>query len=233
MHRFFVDDDLNGPLIQLPHEETIHAVQVLRITSGNEVVIVNGKGVVVVAQVEKISRKKCTLRTIRRLDETNKRSARIHIAIAPTKSIDRYEWFLEKATEIGVDRITPLITQNSERRKVRHDRSLKVLIAAMKQSKRSWLPELDELVSLKEFLAMDLPESKAFGWFSGEHRSIMDWYSLQDSLVIIGPEGDFTVEEAELMQESECQPVSIGGMRLRTETAGVAACTWLSLRQQQ
>jgi 16S rRNA (uracil1498-N3)-methyltransferase len=146
--------------------------------------------------------------------------------------VDRFEWFLEKATEIGIDRITPVITEHSERRRLRHDRSLKVLIAAMKQSQRTWLPQLDELTPLPHFLGQELPARRAFGWCTGEHGSFMNWYQPQDSIILIGPEGDFSADEAQQLQQTGFAPVSIGNSRLRTETAGVAVCTWMSLSQQ-
>lgn len=233
MHLFFHDENLNVDHVSLSAIESNHASQVLRLQPGIEVHVTNGKGERAKAKVELISRKGCLLKIIDHSVYDQERPGKIHIAIAPTKSIDRYEWFLEKATEIGVDRITPIITERSERRKVRHDRSLKVLIAAMKQSQRNWLPQLDELVPLKDLLAQELPQNRSFGWCEGEHANFMQWFSGADSLVLIGPEGDFSKTEAELLKEIGFEPVSIGNTRLRTETAAIAACSWMSLVQQQ
>jgi 16S rRNA (uracil1498-N3)-methyltransferase len=146
--------------------------------------------------------------------------------------MDRFEWFLEKATEIGVDRITPVFTQRTERDKIRHDRMEKVLVGAMKQSQRKWLPQLDELIKLKELAVTTCPQ-KFFGWCEGDHADLTSAYEPKlDALVLIGPEGDFTPEEAELLLANGFQPVSLGKARLRTETAAIAACTWMNFAQR-
>lgn len=233
MHLFYHPEDLNVEHVALSDSESAHASQVLRLTNGDAVQVTNGAGLFAEAHVELIAKKKCVLKIDSTKTLERERKARIHIAIAPTKSIDRFELFLEKATEIGVDRITPIICEHSERRKVRHDRSLKVMVAAMKQSQRSWLPQIDELTSLKNLLKEELPAKRSFGWCDGTHQNFMDWYEVADSLVLIGPEGDFSTNEADQLKETGFSPVSIGTTRLRTETAGIAACSWMSLLQQK
>lgn len=141
---------------------------------------------------------------------------------------------MEKAVEIGVDRITPLFTERTERSKLRVDRLQRVAISAMKQSQRVWLPRIDEPATVKELLATEPPPQRFFGWCEGEHRSLMDAYSpTADALVLIGPEGDFTMEEAAWLRGEGFTAVSLGAARLRTETAALTACTWMSLAQQR
>jgi 16S rRNA (uracil1498-N3)-methyltransferase len=157
----------------------------------------------------------------------------IHLAVAPTKQIDRFEWLLEKCTELGVQRITPLLTERTERAHLRHDRLLKVLVGAMKQSQRDHLPRLDAPTPLADLLSAPLPPQRFFGYCIGEHRSLMAAYTPgQDALVLIGPEGDFTPEEADQLARQQFVPVSLGAARLRTETAAVSACTWMNFAQQ-
>ena len=147
--------------------------------------------------------------------------------------MDRYEWFVEKAVEIGVDRITPLITNRSERSKMRVDRLHRVAVSAMKQSQRTWLPQIDEPIKLDEFLSTELPQQRFFGWCEGERTSLMQAYEpTSEVLLLIGPEGDFTSEEADQLRKEGSCAVSLGEARLRTETAALAACTWMSLAQQ-
>lgn len=162
------------------------------------------------------------------------RKARIHLAVAPTKQMDRYEWFVEKAVEIGVDRITPVIAERSERANLRTDRLHRVAISAMKQSQRAWLPRIDEPTRLKDLLCTDLPVHRYFGWCEGEHQPLMSAYQpSNDALVLIGPEGDFTPAEASQLRRGGAVAVSLGAARLRTETAALVACTWMSLAQQR
>ncbi|MGV3636928.1 MAG: RsmE family RNA methyltransferase [Flavobacteriales bacterium] len=233
MHLFHCPD-LLGDLIELPEEEAHHATSVLRLASGARIGVLDGKGTRAVATIELVSKRGCTARITERTTTAPERSARIHLAVAPTKQMDRYEWFVEKAVEVGVDRITPLVTDRTERAKLRIDRLQRVAISAMKQSQRSWLPSIDELTTLKQLLAQELPDRRFFGWCEGEHRSLMDAYDPNShALVLIGPEGDFTAEEAGLLRSNGCAAVAIGNARLRTETAALAACTWMSLAQQR
>lgn len=233
MHLFHCPD-LLADLIELPEEEAHHATSVLRLTSGSRIGVLDGKGTRALAIIESVSKRGCTARITERTTTPPERSAPIHLAMAPTKQMDRYEWFVEKAVEIGVDRITPLVTDRTERAKLRIDRLQRVAISAMKQSQRSWLPRIDELTPLKQLLAEDLPAQRYFGWCEGEHRSLMDVYDPSSpALVLIGPEGDFSAEEAERLRSERFTAVAIGNARLRTETAALASCTWMSLAQQR
>lgn len=233
MHLFHCPD-LLADLIELPEEEAHHATAVLRLASGARIGVLDGKGTRALAIIESVSKRGCTARITERSTTPPERTAPIHLAMAPTKQMDRYEWFVEKAVEIGVDRITPLVTDRTERAKLRIDRLQRVAISAMKQSQRSWLPRIDELTTLKQLLAQDLPVQRYFGWCEGEHRSLMDAYDPgSPALVLIGPEGDFSAEEAERLRSEGFTAVAIGNARLRTETAALASCTWMSLAQQR
>jgi 16S rRNA (uracil1498-N3)-methyltransferase len=233
MHLFHCPD-LSSALAELPEEEAHHAVHVLRLATGDRIGLLDGRGTHATAELIEVTKRRVMAQVIERKQHPAERTARIHLAVAPTKQMDRYEWFVEKAVEIGVDRITPLITARTERGKLRTDRLERVAIAAMKQSQRTWLPTIDALTLFSELLKEALPAQRLFGWCEGEHAPLMQAYSsTSDALVLIGPEGDFTPEEAERLRTGGFNAVSLGSARLRTETAALAACTWISLAQQR
>jgi 16S rRNA (uracil1498-N3)-methyltransferase len=150
----------------------------------------------------------------------------LHIGIAPTKSMDRFEWFLEKAVEIGIDEITPVFCAHSERIKMKTDRLQKILISAMKQSLKAYLPKLNEPSDLKSLLLKDLKGQKFIAYCeSGEEDELQRVYRRgEDAVILIGPEGDFSSEEVSIAEKKEFIPISLGKSRLRTETAGIVAC---------
>lgn len=225
--------DLSLDLVELPEEEAHHATHVLRMKAGDMIGLLDGHGTRADAELLEVNKRRVLAQIRQRNTQAPERSARIHIAVAPTKQIDRIEWFVEKAVELGVDRITPIITARSERARLRTDRLQRVAIAAMKQSQRTWLPTLDEPTTLDKLLQMPLPTQRYFGWCEGDHSSLMERYSADsDALVLIGPEGDFTSEEAETLHTAGFTAVSMGRSRLRTETAALAAVAWTSLLQQ-
>jgi len=233
MHLFHCTD-LAPDLIELPREEAHHAIAVLRLTTGQHIGLLDGKGTRAEAELIEVTKRACIARILSRTSHPPERAARIHLAVAPTKQMDRYEWFVEKAVEIGVDRITPLITERTERGKLRIDRLERVAIAAMKQSQRTWLPRIDQLTSLQAVIAEPSAAQRYFGWCEGTPPALMELYSpASDALMIIGPEGDFTPAEALLLNEYRFSAVSLGHARLRTETAALTACMWMSLAQQR
>jgi len=232
MHLFHCPD-LVADLVELPEEEAHHAVSVLRLKVGDRIGLLDGQGVSARADLVEVGKRRVVAEIRERTLHAPERAARIHLAVAPTKQMDRYEWFVEKAVEIGVDRITPLITNRSERSKMRVDRLHRVAVSAMKQSRRTWLPQIDEPIKLDEFLSTELPQQRFFGWCEGERTSLMQAYEpTSEVLLLIGPEGDFTSEEADQLRKEGSCAVSLGEARLRTETAALAACTWMSLAQQ-
>ena len=227
MHRFLVTD-LSAPTIALPADEAHHAVHVLRLRAGDRIALVDGRGTLAEATLLTADKRSCTAEVTAQ-QHTPDPAAGIHIAVAPTKSIDRFEWFLEKTTELGVARITPLMTQRTERGHLRHDRLLKVLVSAMKQSQRTWLPQLDAPTSLPDLLPELAPQCY-FGWCVGEHDAFAARYDATRPVsMLIGPEGDFSEEEATLLRAHGAQAVSLGAARLRTETAAIAVCAWMNL----
>lgn len=233
MHLFHCPDLLNDSAV-LPEEEAHHATAVLRLAVGTRVGLIDGAGTKAEGEIENATKKACTVRILQRGLVPKERASKIHLAVAPTKQMDRYEWFVEKAVEIGVDRITPLITERTERSKLRIDRLQRVAISAMKQSQRAWLPVIDELTTLNRLLATELPGQRFFGWCEGEHASLMTSYDqVADAVLLIGPEGDFTPQEATELRHHGFSAVGLGAARLRTETAALAACTWMSLAQQR
>jgi 16S rRNA (uracil1498-N3)-methyltransferase len=226
--------DLATDLVELPPEEAHHAVHVLRLKPGDEVGLLDGRGTRAQAELIEVGKKRVVASIRTRTADGPERAARIHMAVALTKQMERYEWFVEKAVEIGMDRLTPLFTSRTERSRTRMDRLHRVMVSAMKQSQRSWLPLLDEPMDLQQLTAMDLPENRYFGWCEGEHAPLMNVHtSGRDAIVVIGPEGDLAPAEAALLREHGFKAVSLGSARLRTETAALAACTWLSLLQQR
>lgn len=233
MHLFYEPDILtNGGT--LSEDESKHCVKVLRHNNGDAIRIIDGKGTRVTATITDASPRACRVKT--ETTETKPPpTQQCHIAIAPTKSSDRFEWFLEKSTETGVDRITPLLCHQSERKQIKPQRLERVITAATKQSLRLWHPVLEELTSIKEFLQKDFPDAAKFIAYceTEDRKELVDELkktgSEKEILVLIGPEGDFSEEEIRLAKEQGFVPVSLGPNRLRTETAGIAACMIVNL----
>ncbi len=233
MHLFYCPR-LVGDLIELPEEEAHHAASVLRLRAGERIGLLNGTGLRVEAELVEVSKRRCMAQAIERMQQEVERTARIHMAVAVTKQMERYEWFVEKAVEIGVDRITPMLTSRTERNALRLDRLERVAVAAMKQSQRTWLPVIDPLTHLDALLAQEIHRQRYFGWCEGAHVQFTSSYSpATNALVLIGPEGDFTTDEADILRSTDFAAVNLGQARLRTETAALAACTWMSLAQQR
>jgi 16S rRNA (uracil1498-N3)-methyltransferase len=230
MNLFFAPEIKEG-IYRLPEEESKHVVRVLRMKTGDSVFLTDGVGNLFEASIVDASTKSCTVKTIKTFREYQKRRFRLHIAIAPTKQIDRFEWFLEKSTEIGIDEITPLISSHSERIHVKTDRLLKVIIAAMKQSLKAYLPELSEPDDFKDFIRRPF-EGEKFIAYCGAQATVelKDIYRKgENALILIGPEGDFSIQEVELAKKEGYIPISLGKSRLRTETAGIVACHTINM----
>jgi 16S rRNA (uracil1498-N3)-methyltransferase len=219
---------------ELPEEEAHHAHHVLRLKVGDPVGLLDGLGALAHATITDCGKRGVRVQVISVERSAAERNHPIHIAVAPTKTADRFEWFVEKAVEVGVDRIIPVVTERTERTRLRVERLERVAVSAMKQSRRRWLPHIAPLTPLKALLASELPPRRLFGWCEGRHRPLMNAYRTDTgTIVLIGPEGDFSAAEAEQLRASGFEAVSIGTSRLRTETAALAACTWMSLAQQR
>ena len=226
--QLFYSTDIQDGLVRLSAEEARHCTQVLRKQIGDSIQVVDGKGHWYEAVLVEIS-KKTALASIEseRKEQTN-RTFRVHISIAPTKNISRLEWFLEKATEIGVDEISLLLCQRSERKVVRLDRLEKVVLSAMKQSLKATLPRLNELCKFKAFIekSSQIKGQKFIGYCEDSVNIHLkqNYKAGSDVCILIGPEGDFSPEEVALAQAAGFEAISLGESRLRTETAGVVAC---------
>jgi 16S rRNA (uracil1498-N3)-methyltransferase len=225
----FYQPDIDRGSLFLSEDESKHIVRVLRSENGDVLELTNGRGSFFNVRLTKADPRKCLFEIIERHD-TKKRNFSIHVAIAPTKNADRIEWFVEKSVEIGIDKISFMLCQTSERKSINLERIEKIAISAMKQSGQCWLPELSAIKPLKEILL-----SKASQRFMAyvDPSNPIHLKSLvevnQDYLVLIGPEGDFSKEELQAAQQAGFLKVSLGSNRLRTETAGVAACHILNL----
>ena len=206
-------------------EESKHIVKVLRKSVDQTLQITNGNGWLFTAQITVADIKNCVVQIINKKLQVKKNYS-LHLAVAPTKMNDRYEWFLEKATEIGIDSITPIICDHSERKIIKPERFEKIIQSATKQSLNCYLPKLNPAIAFKDFIKQD---------FSGKlfiaHCEETDRKSLknelkpkQDITILIGPEGDFSVKEIEQALQSHFIPVTLGETRLRTETAAIVAC---------
>ena len=222
----FYTPDIETSLF-LPEEESQHAVKVLRLQAGDRIELIDGKGGYYKAEIVFPHHKRCEVQILEKQTEFQKRPHHLHIAIAPTKNIERFEWFAEKATEIGIDEITPVTCRFSERKTIKHDRLEKILISAMKQSLKAWLPKLNEQYTFDEFLKRtDLGQRFIAHCYDEKTKKLLSslYIPQQNATILIGPEGDFSPEEVEKALKAGFIPVSLGESRLRTETAGVVAC---------
>ncbi len=206
-------------------EESKHISKVLRKKVGDILHITNGNGWLFEAEILIADIKNC-IATIVSKDLKPKKSYTLHLAVAPTKMNDRYEWFLEKATEIGIDNITPIICDHSERKVIKHERFEKILQSAMKQSLQTYLPKLNEAISFKEFINQDFTGQLFIAHCEETDKKSLksELKSNQDVTILIGPEGDFSSKEIEMATNRKFQPVALGDTRLRTETAAIVAC---------
>ncbi|WP_019947237.1 16S rRNA (uracil(1498)-N(3))-methyltransferase [Hymenobacter aerophilus] len=224
-HTFFAPDlapDATG--YTLPEDESKHAVRVLRLADGAPVVLINGRGDMFEAAVADANPKRCALH-ISAHTHIPPRPAPMHLAVAPTKNLDRMEWLVEKATEIGVDRITFLRCARSERRELKLERLEKIAVSALKQSGQAWLPRLSELMNLADFLPTVEPTTTFIAHLEDGERTPLSHVAAAPTgcTILIGPEGDFTPAEITAAFALGIRAVTLGDSRLRTETAALAA----------
>lgn len=225
MHIFYTPD-INSDTCILNEEESRHCVKVLRLESGSMLQLVDGKGGFYTAVIEDPHPKRTKIKVLSIQKDYGKRNHYLHIAIAPTKNIERMEWFLEKATEIGIDEITPLICDRSERREVKAERLNKVITSAVKQSIKAYHPKLNEAERFSDFILNNAHSQKFIAHcIESEKFALKEQIKLNsDYLVLIGPEGDFTPDELNAAIKQDFIAVSLGNSRLRTETAALEAC---------
>lgn len=228
--QLFFHSNLQNSTIELPEDESKHCIRVLRKQLGDTLTLIDGKGNEAQCEITNANPKKCILKTIQVKHHPKTTSRHLHLVIAPTKNFDRMDWMLEKCTEIGVDEITFIEAENSERNKINKERSEKILVQSIKQSKQYWLPQFNNIVSLKEWLNKEHAQATKFiAWcktdstqgLAKQLQQVKD-YSI---IVLIGPEGDFTDNELIQCETKGFKPISLGNTILRTETAAVYACT--------
>lgn len=234
MHFFYLPE-ITGEEVILNAEESKHCIRVLRLKKNHTISLVDGKGNLFNAILIKPDPTNSKARIVEIIREYKKRNYHLHIAIAPTKKAERFEWFLEKVTEIGIDEITPLVCSRSERVSINIDRAERIIIAAMKQSQRAYLPKLNPLKDFHRFLAETTCKSKII-----THCNSQDLPAITNELVpftpvviLIGPEGDFTMDEVNQAMLQGFKEASLGHFVYRTETAGMMACHLFNLMNEQ
>lgn len=224
-----------GELDELPQEEAQHAIRVLRLVEGDEIFLMDGEGVFFRAEVTLAQGKHCHYRIIESIPQEKGWKGHLHIAMAPTKMMERVEWMVEKATEIGVDEFSFPLCKFSERKQMRKDRVEKIVVSAVKQSRKPWKPVVNDMMPFSEIIKKhpkgfichcydEVPRTDFFEEINnaniGEDEEVM---------VLVGPEGDFSIEEVKMAVEAGYKSVSLGSARLRTETAGLSAVMMMQL----
>ncbi|CAN5337996.1 16S rRNA (uracil(1498)-N(3))-methyltransferase [soil metagenome] len=226
---FFYEENLSeDPLLILSEETSKHVAQVLRIKIGENIHLTNGKGEIHLAEIIDSNKKSTTTKIISR-HKIPPPVHKITIAISPVKNTNRFEWFFEKATEIGVSRIIPLVCERTEKQYLKMDRIKKILISAMLQSKQAWLPDLYEPTQFSNLISTSEYDQKFIAHCEDDDKTMLqDYTSSSDAIILIGPEGDFTPQEIDAAIFNNFVPVSLGNNRLRTETAGIVAAVLLN-----
>jgi len=216
----------NSDFFSFDKEESKHIIKVLRKKDSDILFVTNGLGILFKTEITLASDSKCTVKIVF-IEKTEPSKYYLHLAVAPTKMNDRYEWFLEKATEIGVSEITPIICEHSERKIIKTERFDKIIQSAMKQSNQMYLPKLNDPILFKDFIKIKNKDTKFIA-----HCEKNDKKSLKESLkpktnatILIGPEGDFSKKEIQMALDNKYLPISLGNTRLRTETAAIIACS--------
>lgn len=214
------------PQAEFPKMESQHIVKVLRKKVGDNIKVTNGKGDVFTCQITNAHHKACKINITAHKHYSKSHNYYLHMLVAPTKSNDRFEWFLEKATEIGIDEITPILTDNAERKHIKIDRYQKIVLSAMKQSLQYHLPKINSMTPFSELLNIEGNQKYIAHCHSELYReSLFEKIKANQKIILcIGPEGDFSINEVKLAVEHGFDAVSLGANRLRTETAAITAC---------
>ena len=233
MNVFYLPDATEG-MVSFPEEESKHCVKVLRMQAGDRFCVTDGKGSLYDGELVEAHPKRATVCLTNKRPGYDNKTFKLEIAIAPTKLNERTEWFLEKATEIGIDRVRLFTSYHSERRAANVERFQKVMISAMKQSIKSRLPVIEDMVSFDKLVKQPFEGQKFIAWIDDKVKECLcDLYKKGENvMVLIGPEGDLSPEEVVLAKENGFIPVSLGEARLRTETAAVVACHTIQLINQ-
>ena len=227
MQLFFTENTENE--FTISSEESKHITRVLRKKEGDTLNFTDGKGNLIVAEITTSDVRKTRVRVVEKISKEKQHNYYLHIAIAPTKNMDRFEWFLEKSTEIGIDEITPIICDRSERKIVKTERGNRILLSSMKQSLKYHYPKLNEAISFKDFIKQDFEGNKYIAHCEDSEKLDLKIVSnTEKTLILIGPEGDFSPTEIEIALQNEFKSVSLGNSRLRTETAGLVSVTTIN-----
>lgn len=233
---FYVPNAAEGK--ELPEEEATHAVRVLRLSEGDTILLMDGVGNFYRADVGIVTKKRCLYNIVETLPQQKTWSGKIHLAIAPTKMMERIEWMAEKSTEIGFDELTFLDCKFSERHVIRIDRIERIVVSAMKQSRKAFMPVVNELTAFKDFVTSCNADYKFIAHCYND-RERVDFFDRLKSLpvdaavcVLIGPEGDFSFDEVKLARANGFEPITLGNSRLRTETAGLMAVTMAQIQKR-
>ena len=232
MHIFYV---ANIEDLFLDRKESHHCTKVLRLKENDEIILIDGKGTLAKALIRRISDKKTEFSITEKNEDENTLSYNLHLAVAPTKNMSRFEWFIEKATEIGTSEITPILCENSERKVIKTDRLKNIIISASKQSQRACFPILNEMVSFHDFLkkTKEINSSKLIAYCAEGEKVLLNQIKLTENiLVCVGPEGDFSMKEIQKALLDGFKTVTFGKSRLRTETAAIYACSAINLLLQ-
>ncbi len=230
--QLFFTTDIRSNLAYFDDTESRHLTQVLRRKAGDSVHFTDGQGHLFSGEIIEVGKRTCVVAIKQTTTNFEARPFRLHMAIAPTKNMDRFEWFLEKATEIGIDEITPLICKRSERTVVKTERLKGVLASAMKQSLKAYLPIINEAIDFQQFMKHPFTEEQKFIAYCNDterHPLSKIYEKPKNCVILIGPEGDFTEAEVAMAFKRNFVGASLGNSRLRTETAGVVACHTVSL----
>jgi len=220
--QLFFSDNLEEE-ITLTNEENRHITRVLRKKIGDNLFFTNGKGLLYTGEITAIEKNTPKIEIIKKEKKEKIHNYYLHIAIAPTKNTNRFEWFLEKATEVGIDEITPILCERSERKKINQERCNRILISSMKQSLKYYLPKLNNPIVFNDFIKQKLDGDKFIAHCLNKDKIKLDKSINKKSNILIGPEGDFSEKEITLAIKNNFQSLSLGNSRLRTETAGVIA----------
>jgi len=225
MH-FFYMPEITGKDIILSSEESKHCIRVLRLRKNETIGLVDGKGNLFNAVLMKPDQVNCSVRITEAFSQYKKRLYYLHVAIAPTKKAERFEWFLEKATEIGIDEITPLVCARSERSGINMERAERIIITAMKQSRRAYLPKLNSPKKFSRFITETQGKTKIITHCNSENLPNITKRMIPDTpaIIMIGPEGDFTADEVSQSLFCGFREAGLGQFVYRTETAGIMAC---------
>lgn len=230
----FYSNDITESQITLPEDEAKHCTKVLRKNVGDEIHVIDGCGNLYLARIEAVGKRDCVCTVIEKTAGFGKHDYYVRMCVAPTKNIDRFEFFVEKAVEIGVDEIIPIVSENSERKVLKLDRIERIVLSAMKQSYKATMPIVAELTDIKDVLAAKYDGVKCIAHCEEQEKQLLRDVAAANKTItiLIGPEGDFSLKEIEQAKQNGWTPVSLGESRLRTETAAIAAVHTVNVMNQ-